>query len=66
MTNTRMKDYLDLSVLLDREALDVNILASAIAATFERRRMAVPTEFPMGLSDALRSIRRANRFGWHS
>ena len=34
------------------EALDVNILASAIAATFERRRMAVPTKFPMGLSDA--------------
>lgn len=52
MTNTRVKDYLDLSVLLDREALDVNILASAIAATFARRGMAVPTEFPMGLSDA--------------
>lgn len=51
MTNSRLKDYLDLSVLLDREALDLNTLATAIAATFMRRGMAVPTELPIGLSD---------------
>lgn len=51
MTNTRLKDYLDLSVLLVREALDADTLAGAIAATFVRRGMAVPTQLPVGLSD---------------
>ncbi|MBH2020498.1 MAG: nucleotidyl transferase AbiEii/AbiGii toxin family protein [Burkholderiales bacterium] len=51
MTNTRLKDYLDLSVLLEREALAPTILASAIAATFMRRGMAVPAKLPIGLSD---------------
>lgn len=50
MTNSRLKDYLDLSVLLEREALDADILATAIAATFSRRAMPVPTELPVGLS----------------
>ena len=51
MTNSRVKDYLDLWVLLDRESLNMNTLAQAIAATFTRRGMAVPTELPIGLSD---------------
>lgn len=51
MTNSRLKDYLDLSVLLEREALDVHILASAIAATFNRRAMPLPSGLPIGLSD---------------
>lgn len=51
MTNSRLKDYLDLSVLLEREALDADILATAIAATFNRRAMLVPIELPIGLSD---------------
>ena len=51
MANTRMKDYLDLRVILEREALDEATLARAIAATFERRGMAVPAELPIGLSD---------------
>jgi hypothetical protein len=51
MTNSRLKDYLDLSVLLNREALDLDTLAAAIAATFMRRAMAVPTELPIGLTD---------------
>lgn len=51
MTNSRLKDYLDISVLLDREALDADILAEAIAATFVRRGMPVPTELPVGLTD---------------
>jgi hypothetical protein len=36
MTNSRLKDYLDLSVLLEREVLDPATLAAAIAATFTR------------------------------
>ena len=51
MTNTRLKDYLDLSVLFEREVLDPATLATAIAATFVRRGMAVPTQLPIGLSD---------------
>lgn len=51
MTNTRMKDYLDLAVIFERETLDVEMLTEAITATFTRRGMAVPTELPKGLSD---------------
>jgi predicted nucleotidyltransferase component of viral defense system len=51
MTNSRVKDYFDLSVLLERETLDADLLAQAIKATFERRGMTVPTELPVGLTD---------------
>lgn len=51
MTNSRLKDYMDLSVLLDRETLDSHILATAINATFVRRGMQVPLGVPIGLSD---------------
>jgi hypothetical protein len=32
--NSRMKDYLDLSVLLQRESLVIDLLAQAVKATF--------------------------------
>ena len=51
MTNSRLKDYFDLSVLLERETLDTGLLAQAIKATFERRGMAVPGALPVGLTD---------------
>ena len=51
MTNSRMKDYFDLAVLVDREALDTDVLAGALKATFERRGMAIPVELPVGLKD---------------
>ena len=51
MTNSRLKDYLDLWVLLDRETLDVDTLGAAIAATFVRRGMPVPAKLPLGLTD---------------
>lgn len=51
MTNSRLKDYLDLLVLLEREVLDPATLAAAIAATFTRRGTTLPTELPIGLSD---------------
>jgi hypothetical protein len=51
MTNTRMKDYYDLMILLERETLDEALLAQAIAATFARRQTPVPLQTPIGLSD---------------
>lgn len=51
MTNSRVKDYFDLAVLVDREALDTDVLASALKATFARRGMAVPAELPIGLTE---------------
>jgi hypothetical protein len=51
MTNSRLKDYLDLSVLVERETLDTDILVKAIAGTFQRRGMPVPAALPAGLSD---------------
>ena len=51
MTNTRMKDYFDLDVLLQGSELDPDELRRAIEATFERRKMAMPTVLPVGLSD---------------
>ena len=65
MTNTRLKDYLDLSVLLERENLNLPTLATAIAATFRRRGTELPTDLPIGLSDefAFDSTRMAL---WHA
>ena len=51
MTNSRLKDYLDLSVLLEREALDPVVLAAAVAATFSRRGTVLPATLPAGLSE---------------
>jgi Nucleotidyl transferase AbiEii toxin, Type IV TA system len=51
MVNSRLKDYLDLVVIAERETLDGSTLALAIAATFQRRGTRVPTELPTGLSD---------------
>lgn len=51
MTNSRLKDYFDLAVLMERETLECELLAKAIRATFERRGMAVPQALPIGLSD---------------
>jgi predicted nucleotidyltransferase component of viral defense system len=52
LSNSRMKDYFDLLALLREGELNETLLAAAIAATFERRRTAVPDEVPEGLSDA--------------
>lgn len=66
MTNSRVKDYFDLSVLLQREAFDADLLAQAIKATFARRGTALPVEMPVGLTDELRTILHGRRCGRHS
>lgn len=52
MRNSRMKDYFDVHALLREGGMNARHLASAIAATFERRRTDVPEGVPVGLSDA--------------
>jgi predicted nucleotidyltransferase component of viral defense system len=50
--NSRMKDYFDVHALLREGKLDASLLSRAIAATFDRRRTALPQEVPVGLSEA--------------
>lgn len=52
MANTRMKDYFDLWVLLAEDALEAAELRRALEATFDRRKLAIPSTLPSGLSDA--------------
>jgi Nucleotidyl transferase AbiEii toxin, Type IV TA system len=52
MTNTRMKDYFDLAVLLGEGTLDAEQLRRAIEATFVRRKTPMPASMPTGLSNA--------------
>lgn len=55
MVNSRLKDYLDLVVMVERETLDAATLALAIAATFLRRGTGLPAALPVGLSDEFAS-----------
>lgn len=51
MVNTRMKDYFDLQVLLEREDLDELVLAEAVRRTFAVRSTPLPQQVPLGLGD---------------
>ena len=55
MTNSRMKDFFDLWVLLHDESLVSGELQLAIEAPFARRRTALPATIPIGFSDAFAS-----------
>ncbi len=52
MTNSRMKDFYDLWVILGQREMNDDSLALAIAATFRRRGTSIPDGVPIGLSDA--------------
>jgi hypothetical protein len=52
LTNSRMKDYFDLDMLLQDREVDDAELRRAVAATFQRRQSPLPAELPIGLSDA--------------
>ncbi|MEM6559788.1 MAG: nucleotidyl transferase AbiEii/AbiGii toxin family protein [Myxococcota bacterium] len=52
MTNSRVKDFYDLSVLLKRSDFDPHQLSQAVRATFARRGTALPSGRPLGLSHA--------------
>jgi hypothetical protein len=50
-----MKDYFDARALLHEGEMDTGLLARAIAATFRRRRTALPDGVPAALSDGFAS-----------
>jgi len=50
--NSRMKDYFDLRALALEDAVTAAEVGRALAATFERRRTALPRDLPAGLTDA--------------
>lgn len=50
IANTRMKDYFDLWILARYAEFDSDVLAQAIAATFQRRGTSVPADVPLGLT----------------
>jgi hypothetical protein len=51
MANSRIKDFYDLWVLARDFSFDGRMLSEAIAATFTRRRTALPDETPVALTD---------------
>ena len=61
MTNSRMKDYYDLLVILRTYDMTDDHLAQAIAATFARRQTPLPAEEPQGLSDEFATDEHAQR-----
>jgi len=52
MLNSRMKDFFDLWAISETFSFEGAILAQAIAATFDRRRTAIPTDTPIALTPA--------------
>ena len=52
MTNTRMKDFFDFAMLLRGTTLDDAELQQAVEVTFTRRKTAMPSTLPIGLSNA--------------
>ena len=65
MANSRLKDYLDLFVLLENEVLNQGTLARAIAATFARRGTVVTGQFPVGLTEQF-SNDSSRQSIWHA
>jgi predicted nucleotidyltransferase component of viral defense system len=51
MTNSRMKDFWDLRVMIKEFEFDGATLQNAIQATFERRQTAFPKGLPLALTD---------------
>jgi predicted nucleotidyltransferase component of viral defense system len=52
LANSRMKDFFDVWFLAQTFEFDEATLATAIRATFERRRTPMPIELPVGLTGA--------------
>lgn len=55
LANSRMKDYYDLWTLSERMAFTGRLLVDAVVATTERRKTVIPSDTPVGLSEAFGS-----------
>ncbi|WP_366511283.1 nucleotidyl transferase AbiEii/AbiGii toxin family protein [Mesorhizobium sp.] len=53
--NSRMKDFYDIWLLAKTHLFEDDRLARAIAATFERRRMTIPSNIPDALTEGFAS-----------
>lgn len=51
LANSRMKDYLDLDLLLQSGEVDRQNLAEALRRTFKRRKTPLPQTLPIGLTE---------------
>lgn len=65
LANSRMKDFYDLLTIADRTELNGATLARAIAATFARRKTALPEQPPVALSKEFGG-NAAKQFQWHA
>lgn len=54
--NSRMRDFFDVHALAARESFEGAALASAIRATFDRRRTAIPRNEPLPLTPAFADV----------
>lgn len=65
LANSRMKDYLDLDLLLRSGEVDGESLADALRRTFKRRKTPLPETLPIGLTEEFWSDDSARR-RWHA
>ncbi|WP_128931672.1 nucleotidyl transferase AbiEii/AbiGii toxin family protein [Bradyrhizobium zhanjiangense] len=56
VTNGRIKDFYDVWVTLRTFAFDLPELVEAVGGTLRRRETAIPTEMPVGLTEAFATI----------
>lgn len=50
LMNSRMKDFYDVYILLNHMNIDDDLLAKAIGATFNKRKIALPQQLPVALT----------------
>ncbi len=65
LANSRMKDYLDLDLLLSSGEIDRQSLAEALQRTFKRRKTPLPETLPVGLTEEFWKDDVARR-RWHA
>lgn len=65
LANSRMKDYLDLDLLLNSGEIDRQSLAEALQRTFKRRKTPLPETLPVGLTEEFWRDDVARR-RWHA
>lgn len=52
IANSRMKDFYDIWIIMQKFSFEGHILSEAIEATFARRQTSLPTEAPLALTSA--------------